>query len=180
MSDEKPMAEGECLGVDFVVESDWRFFVPDLNRHFKCYEDMRESIERNQKTVVAAKKRKLSISAVDSKGKKYLVTGVHSGHGKVLTQPAITGYGRQNVYFDTPLISAALAEKRRLDFDLAKVEKLLDFHKVKSHDGYSFNPSQHESCVVAIEKGHAKALAIADKPLLEVLAGIKAKPIEFD
>lgn len=180
MSDEAPKADGEYEGVAFYVNEYWKFEVPDLNRNFDSYEKMCAAITASAKQVVAAKRRKLNLAGVDAKGRKYIVTGVHSGHGKLLTSPAQERFGGREIYADTPLVAQALAEKRRLDCDLARVNKLLDAHRFRPFDGYSFTPSQHESAVAKIERIQERAEKFANKPLMEVLAGIKAKPVEFD
>jgi hypothetical protein len=179
MSD-KPKASGVCLDLEFYIDEYWKFIVPDLDGTYDSYAKMREGIERSHKKIVAAKKRKLNIVAVDESSRRFTVTGVHSGHGKLITSPAQERFSRsRRLYFDTPLVAAALAEKRRLGFDLSKVDALLDKHEVKSYDGYSFKPEMHDAAVRRIEKAQAETEKIRDKPLMEALAGIKATPVEF-
>lgn len=162
--------EGTCLRVAFHVDRYWKFQVPDLDRAFNSYEDMKAAIERNSKHAETAKRRKVSIPFVNEKGKKGIVTGVHAGHGGLISKTKTDRWNK--AYMDTPLVARAMAEMRRLQSDMSRVKVLLNKHLLND-DGYrSFCPEMHEDEVKRIESVFNEAMKIANKPLEEALVGI--------
>lgn len=177
---EKVKAEGVCLDMEFLLDRNWRFHVPDLNREFADYESMKTAIEGSAAKVQSAKRRKLNVAAVTEDGKKLLVTGVHAGHGGLITTPKRERFSSGEVYVDTPLVAKALAEYRRLNHDIQRVEALLKTHDLVSHSYRQFDLSQHEPEIKRIEKLVELANKRSGESLADALSGIKPrKKIEF-
>ncbi len=173
---DKPKASGTYQSVEFEIGDGWRFFVPDLDRWFDDYKSMTEAIDRAGKTVAAAKRRKVSISAVTEDGKKFEVTGVHSGHGSLITKPKIERFGSGDLYADTPLVKEAFSEKRRLQSDLRRVCTLLRSFRMNRERNYrEFDPTQHDAEIKRIEKVSAEAESAARTPLAAALKKVKIK-----
>jgi hypothetical protein len=169
--DKENRADGTCEGMEFYIDNFWRFVVPGLDKYFKSHDEMREAIEREGKKIAAAQKRKVSIAGITEKGVEVVVTGVHAGHGGLITSPKTDKH--IDVYVNTPIAKAAREELRRLQSDVERVEFLLEMHKLNEGNYRTFNPSMHESDIRRIERVAEKAGELANKPFNETLAGIK-------
>jgi hypothetical protein len=159
--------------MDFHLDQFWRFEVPELDRTFDTYEAMKAAIEASYKGVQAANRRKVNIAAISENGKKFLVTGVHAGHGKLITSPKQERFGRDDLFVETKLVTQALAEKRRLQHDVARVDGLLKLHRLDYHGYRTFHISMHDSEIKRLEKVVASATKLKDTPLQDALVKIK-------
>lgn len=163
---------GEYFGLPFHIDRFWKFCVPDLDKNFTDYESMKSAIERDMKRVKAAKNRKVSIEAIDNSGKKVTVTGVHAGHGHLITSPKRDRYDCGELYVSTKLVVEAMKERSRLEYDISAVKGLLDAHRL-DHRGYrSFDMSMHEGELRRLEKVVEKSNGLASLPLQEALSKV--------
>jgi hypothetical protein len=172
---------GTCNGLEFVMTEYWKFEVPSLAKQFDTYEVMREAIERSQKEIEAASRQKLNIAAIaDTRDKQVraVITGVHAGHGQLISKPKFERFDRPDFYPDVPLVSLALAEERRLDIEKEEVSRVLKALKLNCDKYRSFAPSMHAGEISRIEKKVAGAIKNGNLSLKEAIA--KLKPDDDD
>lgn len=177
----KNRADGECCGIEFFVDEFWNFKVPSLDKRFDSFEQMKAYLGANQKALLATKREKLKIAALDREGNKVTITGVHAGHGGLTTSPKTDTY--TSLYPETKLTQAAIAEANRLQADLGHIEEFLKTQSFKTNrDHYNrWDISQHSDEIKRIKAVVVKAENVSNtNSLKEALAStLKPKKLRF-
>lgn len=137
-------AIGSCFGVDFYLDSWWKFRVESVEKVFETYKEMEGFLETFVARTKASKREKLSLPVVDGIGKERIITGVHAGHGKlILSPPSDKGARWLKLYPRAPWIAAAIAEKHGLERRSRQITRVLEEFQIEGYSGYDFNASQH-------------------------------------
>ncbi len=184
MSEKEINATGKCLGYDFVMTQWWRFRVPELDNEWDTYEKMKEGIERVVQVQAKAKRKVLDIDAMDEKGGLGKITGIHAGHGQVVTKPrefGSDGWRRRALYPPVEWIVQAIKRRKQIKADLPVVEAVLSRFRLRLPGESDFNPEKFHDHFEATEKECAAKLKAASKTTLEVqLKNTKPSEDEFD
>lgn len=172
---EKNRADGEYSGYEFYVNEYWKFCVPALERDYDDYTTMKDAIDRAIKAQAATARRKpLAIPAITRDGKRVVITGVHAGHGNVITKPIISRYGNGLVP-DVPWLAEAIAELERVRKRERHIIAMLDRFKIDTDAGYSFRLEQYAEQVAKVEASAAAVLKSAETTNFE--KAMQATPI---
>lgn len=189
---------GECLGIEFFIDEFFKFVLikeqvdPDSDEHgekqFDSYAEMQTYIENQQKTVVANKRVKISEPALivsdddDDTLMQVTITGLHSGHGKVITSPKPQGRRRwrdNRLYPDVPIMHDLFKRLRQANYDTAVANAALAMFEFPTQDRDGCGEIEHHGQAVRKLERELKAItAKASKADLQKI--IQAAEAEVD
>lgn len=138
----KAQATGEVLGVEFYVDENWKFVVPELGSSHKSYDLMCDAIEKSQKEIQKSRTIKLDLACVSSTAQPFRVVGIHAGHGKPLTTPQ--GKWEYSNYPDVKWITDAIKKKRELSREASRIGNAIDAFAIGRSRGYRSSTYTHE------------------------------------
>lgn len=150
---------GEVLGLDFFINAYWNFEVPDLNKTFSSYKEMEQAVEREEKKIKQAKRVKLNLPVITQSGREYTITGVHAGHGTVLTSPQLEEEGRRgtkNIYVKTPWMKQAMEELAEARSRYELIESVIAQFKIEEKQNSSWGTRQGDGTPEGLEKVYRK------------------------
>lgn len=176
-----PKAKAACFGIEFEVTEQWKFHVLSLEKTWDTYAEMRAGIEAAQKAIAASKREKLSLPVINTTdGKEFVITGIHAGHGSLVTIPKKERFGpRIELVPREPWLLSAIAEMHQLRERADKIDSVIDEFQIQEPD--RFNVADHANHVAALRKKFDEMTAKAKKTTLEKeLAKLKEdKPIRY-
>ena len=173
---EKGKVNGTCLGVDFIIDGNYRFYAESVDVRKDSFIEMRDAIESRQKAKVATERAKILIAATwTNEGNVIdgIITGIHAGHGKLIAKPSLGSY-KNSVFPRVGWIKMALAEEIGLRKRAANIDKAVDEFEVKGYGGYSFKAEMHAEEISRFTKEMEQAKADAEATDLE--AQLKKHP----
>ena len=146
---------GEVQGLAFFVTDLWQFYVPDLNKSFPSYDEMELAILREEKKIKQARKVKLNLPVVTRSGNEYTITGVHAGHGTVLTTPPLKEegrYSRPSMYVKTPWMRQAIGELAEAQARVKRIFAVISPFKIEEKQNSSWGEKQGDGTPEGLEK----------------------------
>lgn len=137
----------EYKGRKITVTDELRFKVTGLDETFNDRESAEHAIDLLIKNEAELQRVKMNIPVLASpeEGKfeprQSVITGMHAGHGKILTKPVIGGgYRRDELYPDVGWLDAALKQQAMLQNQVKRIDKVLSkFSIVSPHSTYHFD-----------------------------------------
>lgn len=148
----------ERHGVKVFVDKSGRFHasVGDIEKTDDTLSGLANKIELALKLKEKSTRRKINVPVINEYMEAATLTGVHAGHGKLITKPAMkfNGHSSGTVYYDCELSRNLLAEKRRLNERMDKIGEHMASMKIESIHKYrcgGLDESQYDDAMQSIE-----------------------------
>lgn len=140
------------------------FNVKELDKNYPSYAQAKEAIERADKATNAVAKKKLSIACVNDEGEPITITGIHTGHGHLLTVPKIDSYRNSYLYPDVAWIKEAIERKRKTDEESNRLLGAInEFRLSWDGGGWRWDVSKYPSEIERLERVMAELKKSAEK-----------------
>ncbi len=103
----------------------------DSGRAYDSWEQATAAISAREERQEKQNRVKINVPVVDADLKRYVISGVHGGHGGYLSKPTVW---RRDLYLDHPHVLGLIADKQRAQEELDSCESSLKPFELDTYD----------------------------------------------
>jgi hypothetical protein len=102
-------------------------------RMYSSYEEATDAIDARKERYERNNRVKINVPVVSQSGQRYVITGIHSGHGRYISKPPLATY-TGSVYLDHQLVNALISNLKKARDYVLELEKRLNPFELSTSD----------------------------------------------